>query len=701
MRRIETYAVVRPFLAHELDVCNRLDIPVQSAVLLATAEGDADEAFRNNTIRNIGILERGVGRAAVVDIREKRACISKPFTNCYWGIGKEMLSGGPPFSNTTRIAKDVALPALEEFLSGRDVCIAALGAKVTGKSHLLFGDPNERGASTGAILPLFCDTLWEAFGSDEMNHVSVSAVEVLPDGEALNILAENEPVTTGLDETFTGPIPGWNLLWEMVLNMHYNLNTLRESGAERGSTIFSLRVGKKGNNSDTAPLAMFIEMEPFPSTSTAPVYTALRDLGKQLSSSGSMPREDTDLPWGTQLLLDAFSGRAWSTRTVTCVSPSPTALQASLHVLNLSSLFYQPSSRVVSAATSTPKRDIASVLAFTPEDASVQDTSPQDEPEPRVTQPQPTPIKTPPLNGSFGQMTPASATVATMDETVCNELIGLVKMLKDEVETLRTELAEERKRHSQVTQEREQVVLVHEQREEKLRMEKDALDKQLREKSLQVEMLSNEKRGMERELQRKEESRQSLMYEAEGLHRELGRGFSPERRKKKSKSPILGRVAPRQGRTSVGPVSNGYARQNTNTSMKSGVSNSTHASPQPAVVPVTRANSALAKPRSRTPPTRVSSTAAPPVQARLRRGSVTLGIGAERMVKPTVVHQPGQLSVGLQGPRSKVLTEGGPIPSIAAAKTNSNGTVYVCNSTCNMFPTFFTQRPTVSARGRQ
>eukprot|EP00754_Rhynchopus_humris_P041444 Rhum_TRINITY_DN25019_c0_g1::Rhum_TRINITY_DN25019_c0_g1_i1::g.180916::m.180916 len=682
MRRIEAYASVRPFLEHEVDACSRLRVPVESAVLVATAEGDADAAFESGSAKGLGQPKRGTGCAAAVDIREHSARFVSDFTNCYWGLPDGMVKGGPPPHTRGMIADDVALPALQEFLSGRDVSVATLGARVSGKTHLLYGDPADETlpAPSDSILAKFAAGLWEAFGgegADDGVVVAVSAIELLPDGTALDILAECQPVGTCLNDTFVRPIPGWNPLWEVVVSMHYNLATLRNQGTPRGTTLLSLRVERKGaKNTETFPIAAFIEMEPFTPTSNTVVVSAVRRLAAGLENGGSGAaaaaeadeeeggRAGRDLPWGVRLLLDALQGRSWSSHLIGCVSPSPTALQASVHVLSTLAQFYSPhysatgggsgagAAGAAGAATPNAKRDVTGVLSFTPDGREPsQDHSPQPQPRPEAP-PQPTPHKTPQSvlhNTSMDAQTPtalaaAAASVAggppqaqappsaassrgTMEESMCSELIGLVKMLKGEVETLRTELAEERQRNSagkaEVEKQRGSVERIRADHEQ-LKAEKDALAKELEAKSVEIEMVFADKRNVERELRQREEEKDSLLYEAKGLHKQLQMwcgdnrlSASPSRtlRKDRSRSPMHRRQPPPAGgRPSVGGGHAAYTRQGTHQSMRSNHTAVSSTQPQaPAGPAQTRSHSggARAEPtrRSRTPPAR--SGAAP------------------------------------------------------------------------------------------
>ncbi|KAJ9472290.1 hypothetical protein DIPPA_22869 [Diplonema papillatum] len=647
MRRVETYVHVRPFSEHEVDACTRLRLPLDSSIWAARAGGPslpaveawaADDASIGEMLRG----RAGQGYAVAADARAGNRPAVKHgsvFTDCFAGAG-----GGAAAAN-------IAETALRDFLSGRDVCVAALGPKGGGKTRLLTGDAEGEGAPSDSVLSHFVEDMWEAFGGedcDDANDVLVSAVEILPNGLAINLLGDGEDYAQCLGETFEGPIPGWNPLWEVVVSVSRTLDNLRRNSTPRGTTVISLRVDRKdASNKQNSPICMFAEIEPLAQHATSLTGKALRKLAQTLGGGASVlatgsPASDDSvdltkpgaLPWAVAWLLESIQGRAWSTKLVACVSPSPTALQASAAVLSLTRTFQQPSpaarpepkqplepaaapaagatprtspesdaggavlrnesadhsggggeeagggviqvpsksdprrllsSPAVAAAAPevrfgdapsrcceepggtgaaafvTPTRDVAEALDFTNAGdnrsesndgggASSERSNPLCRlagdkpggspagalPEPRVAAPpQPTPLQ----GGGVGS-TPG--TVLTngsprIDDAVCTELIGLVKMLKGEVETLRSELADEREKRQASALQNE----AGEKRTGAFLSERDELSRALRLKSDEVAQLTRDKLAAESRLKRKSDEASALLFGQRQLQREL------------------------------------------------------------------------------------------------------------------------------------------------------------------------------------
>eukprot|EP01064_Diplonema_japonicum_P023505 TRINITY_DN3393_c2_g1_i1.p1 TRINITY_DN3393_c2_g1~~TRINITY_DN3393_c2_g1_i1.p1 ORF type:complete len:672 (+),score=70.41 TRINITY_DN3393_c2_g1_i1:54-2018(+) len=584
MKRTEVHAHVRPFLEHEVESCNVLRIPLESAVLVGTAEGDCDERFIKDDIPK----PPGIGVIVLRDVREDTIKLKKDTTNCYWGVG-DGLPGAPPTTSLTNVSRELALPALKEFLSGRDVAITAFGARASGKTKLLIGDPIESSTPpSDSILSTFVEALWEAFGgedTDNPNQIKMSIVELSPDGSTYNLI-QCTPCTLQ-DDIYAGPILGWNPLWDTVVTAHSNLAKLREDGHPRGTTIISLRVERKNSGSKSSyPVLSLVEVDPgvlVTHGNGSEMSNAIHNLALEEDS-------DTTYPEGIGYVLQGLQGRSWASKIIACVSPSPTALQASIRTVSLTSKLQAevlPSSSMCSIASTpaslpleTPNREVTGVLAFTPEEVN---------PQPRtLAPPQPT-ITTPVLvNSVMNTSTPVGTPM--VEETVCTELIGLVKMLKSEVEVLRMELAGERKKHLEATS-----------KEHVWQRERDGLNSKLKEESLKLEIAQGENRGMARELRKREEEKEGLLYEHQGLQRQLEELHGNRR------SP--GNRRPKVYTTSSSSI---YVRQNTtrsNGSTREGSFPSRFGTPK--------------KTRSRTPPT--SSGVRTPATARSSSSGVATG----------------------------------------------------------------------------
>eukprot|EP01060_Flectonema_neradi_P005349 TRINITY_DN13544_c0_g1_i3.p1 TRINITY_DN13544_c0_g1~~TRINITY_DN13544_c0_g1_i3.p1 ORF type:complete len:613 (+),score=105.98 TRINITY_DN13544_c0_g1_i3:68-1906(+) len=465
-----------------------------------------------------------------MDWRAKSAKLQTVFTNSYWNVPRGMLRGAPPPTTTETISREIATPAVEEFLAGSDVCFTTFGARVSGKTHVLFGQPLERKPSC-SILSSFIEGVFEAFGGEVQNEnqVMISALEILPDGTALNLLDGAAPVSS-FNESFEAAIPGWNPIWELICVIFEKLEGLRAEGGDRGTTLVSFRVQRRDAcNVDNCPLAVFMESEPI--SSSSPNSLLQSEVRKMANDEALKPNN----PWAINLILEVLQGRVWSTRLIACVSPSPTALQASLTVMGLVSKF---NPKCLNNTNDTPKREVKGVLAFSPDEMPVPKT---EVPTPTV----PAPalgsvsvaqlLQTPSaVSDNTAIETTPGASASQVSESVCTELIGLVKLLKGEVETLRGELADERRRNSAAERRLSDETEIHE-----LKTRNKSLERECHERTLQLEVVAGEKRNIERELRIIEQNQvYGNLYDDVGSFAKRSSSVTRGRTRGASKSPL-------------------------------------------------------------------------------------------------------------------------------------------------------------------
>eukprot|EP01063_Lacrimia_lanifica_P020149 TRINITY_DN27499_c0_g1_i1.p1 TRINITY_DN27499_c0_g1~~TRINITY_DN27499_c0_g1_i1.p1 ORF type:complete len:705 (+),score=200.91 TRINITY_DN27499_c0_g1_i1:75-2189(+) len=548
-----THVHLRPFLRHEVDACHRLKVPVDSAVALRARDGRADKAFAEAPA--LAAKKGGGAQAAVLDVRDGRVKTAVGVDEAYFG--EESLK---------EAAGGLVESLVVDYLTGRDVAVLGFGARMSGKTQLLFGDLSE-GDSEGkedeapdddapgasrhpstvdeCIVLRFAEHLWGAL--DGEHTVLLSAVQLMPDGVSLNLLGDAEEISSYEDyaSTFVGPVDSTQALRQVLANTFYNLVQVRDNAlGSAGTTVFSLRVdraGEAGAHSQNSPVAMFVEVEPLPPAATSPLAGAVRKLAGLHAAAGSPSPpaggdQDGDpfsnLPWGVLLILEALRARSWSTKVLCCVSPSPTASTASCNHLQLAAQLVPPAralstsplpASAVTLTVSQPEPTAgAGLLSNTSSPAAGTPVDEAHHPLPSRDVVGVLALDTangePPANGAAPA---AAAATGWAGQKTPLELAHMVSMLRAEMAILQREYSGERLKHSREAEEAATKTLVLETTAARVTRENEELKRELESLRVKVDLAVADKKAVMRELEAARRDARGLEYENQALHRQV------------------------------------------------------------------------------------------------------------------------------------------------------------------------------------